>query len=368
VHKGLLMAPWNRRRGQGWRWLVLVGMAAAAAAQTCQSAPDMDPPVRAGLEGAAKRYFDMSARTDTAALQQNSIPAVAASFAGIETAVKENQSAFAGAQVTTRPPFLLVAEGNEPLARAEFLCGIFGKSGQTASSAVFVFNGLPPGKYGVVILDVTGNQGARSLTLILRETGTEWKLAGFYARPSQVRGHDGAWFAERARDFHAKGQSHNAWLYYHQAIILSTPVDFMSTLATDKLYDEAQSVQPADLPSPDHPLMIAEPTGPAESRGIEQQKPTSTSAGQSSAGKAGKTFAVTQMFPLAVDDKLYLVLKYQSSDVSNTAQTFQDNLAIIRGAVAKFPQFREAFDGVVARAVEPSGRDYGSLLLMKDIK
>ena len=367
MYSGLLIAPWNRRLGQGWRWLVLIWMVAAATAQTCQSAPDMDPPLRAALEASAKRYFDMSARADTAALQQNSIPAVAASFGGIEGAVKDNQSAFAGAQVTTRPPFLLLAEGNEPLARAEFLCGIFGKSGQTASSAVFVFNGLPPGKYGVVILDVSGNQGARTLTLILREMGAEWKLAGFYARPSQVRGHDAAWFAERARDFKAKGQSHNAWLYYHQAIILSAPADFMSTLVTDKLYDEAQSVQPADLPSPDHPLMIPEPIGPAESHGMEHQKPTSP-AEQSSIAKAGRTFAVTQMFPLAVDDKLYLVLKYEASDISNTAQTFQDNLAAIRGAVAKFPQLREAFDGVVARAVEPSGRDYGSLLPMKDIK
>jgi len=29
---------------------------------------------------------------------------------------------------------------------------------------------------------------------------------------------------------------------------------------------------------------------------------------------------------------------------------------------------RDAFDGVVARAVEMSGRDYGSMLAMKDIK
>jgi hypothetical protein len=29
---------------------------------------------------------------------------------------------------------------------------------------------------------------------------------------------------------------------------------------------------------------------------------------------------------------------------------------------------RDAFDGIVARAVEPSGRDYGSLLAMKSIK
>ena len=89
----------------------------------------MAAPVRAALETAAKRYFEMSARGDAAALQQNSIASVAASFAGIEAAVKENQAAFTGAKATVRPPFLLTADGPEPLARAEFLCGVFGQVG-----------------------------------------------------------------------------------------------------------------------------------------------------------------------------------------------------------------------------------------------
>ena len=118
----------------------------------------MAAPVRAALETAAQRYFEMSARGDVAALQQNSIASVAASFTGIEAAVKENQAAFTGAKATVRPPFLLTADGPGPLARAEFLCGVFGPSGQTKDSAVFVLNNLPPGKYGVTILDVNGGQ------------------------------------------------------------------------------------------------------------------------------------------------------------------------------------------------------------------
>jgi hypothetical protein len=43
-------------------------------------------------------------------------------------------------------------------------------------------------------------------------------------------------------------------------------------------------------------------------------------------------------------------------------------MTLIKALVAKFPELHEAFAGVVARAVEPSGRDYGSLLAMKDIK
>jgi len=329
----------NRRRWRQWLWPLLVG--ASAHAQTCQSAADMDVSVRIALEAVAKRYFEMSARGDAAALKQNSIAAVATSFAGIEAAVKENQAAFTGAKATVRQPFLLTVDGPEPLARAEFLCGVFGKSGQTKDSAVFVLNNLPPGKYGVTIVDVNGGQDPRTLTFVLQQTGADWKLAGFYAKSSQAAGHDAAWFTQRAREFKTKAQNHNAWLYYREAITLSAPVDFMSTLATDKLYDETQGAQPSDVPANENTVDL-------------------------SAG--GRTYHLTEIFPLAVGDDLDVVVKYQAADVSNTGRTFQENTAVIKALVAKFPEFREAFAGVVARAVEPSGRDYGTLLAMKDIK
>jgi len=264
-----------------------------------------------------------------------------ASFAGIEGAVKENQVSLAGAKVTVRPPFLLAADGPEPLARAEFLCGVFGKSGQTKDSAVFVLPNLPPGKYGVTILDVNGGQAAMTLTLVLQQAGTDWKLAGFFPRSSQAAGHDAAWFTQHARDFKGKAQNHNAWLYYREAIALSAPVDFMSTLATDQLYDEAQAAQPSDVPANGNSVDI-------------------------SAG--GKIYHVTEIFPQGVGNDLDLVVRYQAADVSNTARAFQENTAVIKAVVAKYPEFREAFSGVVARAVEPSGHDYGSLMTMKDVK
>ena len=320
---------------------MLLGATATLNAQTCQSASDIDPAVRTVLETAAKRFFDLAARGDAATLQQNSIAPVAANFSGIEAAVKDNQAAFGGAHASVRPPFVLTAEGTAPLEHAEFLCGVFGKSGQTADSAVFMLHNLPPGKYGVAIVDARGGHDPRTLTMILQQVGADWKLAGFYARPVLVNGHDAAWFIQRARDFKAKGQARNAWLYYHEALALSSPVDIMSTQATDKLYDEMQAVQPSDLP-------------------------VNGSTVDVSAG--AKTYRVTEVFPLAVGNDLDVVVKYQSSDVSNTAQTYQENMVVTKAVVAKYPEFREAFAGVIVRAVEPSGRDYGSLLAMKDIK
>lgn len=331
----------NRRLRHFEVSVLLVLLAAAARGQTCQSAADMDASVRTALESSATRYFEMSARGDFPALMQNSIPSVAASFAGIEAAVRENQTAFTAAKASVRPPFLLTAEGSETLARAEFLCGVFGKTGQTRDSAVFVLNNLPPGKYGVTILDVNGNPDPKTLTLILQQAGSEWRLAGFFPRSKQAAGHDAAWFSQRARDFQKKSQVHNAWLYYREAIFLTNPVDIMGTLATDQLYDEAQNTQPSDVP---------------------------IKGGTIDLSAGGKLYRVTEIFPLAVGGDLDVGVKYQAADISNTATAFQENAAVIRALVAKFSELREAFAAVEARAVDPSGHDYGSLLPMKDIK
>jgi hypothetical protein len=310
-------------------------------AQTCMSAADMEPSVRTALETAAKRFFDMSARGDAAALKQNSVSSLAASFAGVESALKDNQPALSGASASVRPPFLLNAEGAGPLAHAEFLCGVFGPSGQTSHSAVFALNDLPPGKYAVTVLDISGGKKPLTLTLVLEQIGTEWKLAGYYARSQQACGHDFAWFAQQAREFKVKSQNHNAWLYYRQAIALASPVDFMSTQATDKLYDEVQSVQPADMPTDGNALDLT---------------------------AGGKTYRWTAIFALPVGDDLDVVVKYATADISNTQKTFEENTQVIKTLAAKFPELKTAFAGVVARAVAPSGEDYGSLLPTKEIK
>jgi hypothetical protein len=103
-----------------------------------------------------------------------------------------------------------------------------------------------------------------------------------------------------------------------------------------------QSVRPADLPTSDHPMALA--------------------------ASGGRTYQVVYISALPVDNDLDLLVKYRMPDVSNTQQMFADNTAVIRAIVGRYPEFRDAFAGVVARATEPSGRDYGTLLAMKDLK
>ena len=319
----------------------ILGWAPILVAENCTTAADMEAATRSALLSAGQRYFDFATRGDTTPLRQAAIPSLASDFSGIETTVKDNQSALAGSKATPRPPFLLEADGTAPITRAEFYCGVFGRNGQTADSAAFYLNSLPPGKYAVVILDVSSPKGPRTVSWILQQQGAEWKVGGLYIKASEIAGHNSDWFMARAREFHTKGQAHNAWFYYLEARSLISPLPFMSTAVTDKLYDESQKAQPADLPA--------------------DGKTVDLSAGTAS-------YKLTDLFPELVGNDLDLIVKYQAADVSNTNAAYSSNVAVMKALLAKYPELRDAFASIVARAVDPSGRDYGTMLAMKDIK
>lgn len=311
-------------------------------AQTCITSDEMDAATRTAIQSAATRYFDMVSRGDAASLKQNAIPALANNFAGMEGTIKENQSNLAGAHATPRSPFELKAEGTAPLPRAEFLCGVFGAAGQTANSTEFVIPNLPPGTYGVAILDATAQKSPYTVSFVLQQIGTDWKLGGMFLRPAQLSGHDSKWFLDHANTYKSKGQAHNAWLYYLEGRELALSVPFMETQAIDKLYDQEPSMKPADVPDGGKTadLIAAE----------------------------GKTYKLITLSPLPVQDNLNLLVRYQTTSVADSGQAFQENMAVMKALVQKYPEFREAFDSVIARGVESSGRDYGTMMPMKDIK
>ena len=321
--------------------LLLTFSASQARAESCLTSTDMDAATRSALTTAATRYFDTVARGDAASLKQNAIPSLAADYSGVEATVKANQPALTGTKGTPRPPFLLEAEGAAPLARAEFFCGVFGKNGQTADSAAFYLNGISPGKYGVVILDATSAKGSYMVSFILQLQGTDWKLGGLYIKAAQSGGHNSDWFISRAHDYQSKGQVHNAWLYYLMARSLVSPLPFMSTAATDKLYDDSEKLRPADFPA--------------------EGKTADLAAGTT-------TYKLTALYPELVGNDLNLIVKYQAADVSNTNVAYQSNVSVMKALLTKYPELRDAFAGVVARAGDPGGRDYGTMLAIKDIK
>ena len=317
--------------------LLLVLALPQAVAQTCMSGSEIDEPARSALEHTARQFFDYAAQGDVFHLKQEAIPSLAASFAGIEGVVIDQKANYAGSQAAVRASYLFDASGSAPFARAEFLCGVWA----SASWASFVINNLPPGRYGLVIQDVSTPKGKYALTMVLKQEGAAWKLAGYYSKPQEIGSHDSQWFLTKAREYKTKGSRFDSWFYYLTAWDLAAPVDFISTRALDKISDEMDGVRPPDLPTSEHPLALA---------------------------AGGHTYQVIYMSAQPTGNDLNLLVKYRVADVSNTQQMFDENTAVIRATVGRYPEFRDAFAGVIARATEPSGRDYGTLLAMKDVK
>jgi hypothetical protein len=320
--------------------VVALGFGISASAETCSNAHEMDAATRGSMEKAALQMFDFLSRGDVASMRQSAIAPLAGNFSGVEAAINANKAVVGGGQASVRATYLLEAGGTVNLDRAEFLCGVWG----TPQFVSFSIPNLPPGKYGLVVQDVTTGTEPYLVTFILQQEQPSgaWKLAGFPPpKQAKIQGRDAPWFLVKAREYKAKGQLRNAWFYYQQARSMVMPVDFISTMPVQKLEREAQQSIPTDLPI----------NGPVDLAALN-----------------GKSYKLTEVFPLVLNNKLELVVKYSVADVSDTAKAFQDNMAVIKGMVTKYPELRETFGGIVARAVAPSGQDYGTHLPMQDIK
>src|SRR5271166_2317435 len=306
-------------------------------AQTCFNGPDLDPPTRNAIETAARKYLDLSAHGDVAGLKSNAIPAIAGVFGSIEQAVVTNKEFLAGGQPTIAGTYLLDAsEAKAALPRTDFYCGIYNSSDRIA----FFIPNLPPGRYAIVLQKIEG-KAPITLTLILQEMAGAWKLAGYYPRLDSIGGHDGQWYLAKAREYKAKGQAHNAWFYYLTAWDLMAPVNLMSTPQLDKVADEMQAARPGDLPSAAAPMSLS---------------------------ANDRVFKVTEITAVPIDNNLDLSIIHVTPDAATPRLANQDNMAVIKALVTKYPEVREAFFAVVARAVDNSGHEYGSVLPMKDVK
>lgn len=315
-------------------------LSAAAFAQDCSQASEIDPATRAAIDNTALQYIDYAAHGDVQSLRQAAIPALASNFDAIQQTVTRDKGLL-GDQVTIRRDYLLDAsKAPGRLQNAEFFCGVYGTSGHTPTSASFAIPNLDPGQYALVLTNVTGGKVPHMVTLVLQKLQGQWKLAGYYPKVTEVSGHDAQWYAHQAKQFKLKGQLHNAYFYYMLAWEIYSPVDFMSSQQLDRLANTIQEARPTDVPTGQSVPLVAN----------------------------GRTFSLTQIF--AVPDEqggLSLVVRYEAADVGNTIQASQDNLAVIKAVATKFPEVRTAFSGIVARATTASGRDYGTLLVMKDI-
>ena len=318
-------------------FLVLLAIAtgSAWAQSTCSTAAEMDATNKNSIQQAAERYAQLAIAGDAQTLRSNAAPALASSFASVQTALDSNKNNFAAAQASTRSVFLL--EQSAPNPKGEFFCGVMNAGDYTA----FAIPNLPPGRYAVAVEDVKGGKSALTISEILQQQGNAWKLAGFYVRQSQIGSHDGTWYLQQARELKSRGQNRTAWFYYLTAWTLQAPLSFMSNNQLDKIADEMQKVRPADLPTAQSPMSLA---------------------------AGGKTFQVISLEALPVGDALDLVVRYKTSSIADTRQTFADNMSVMKAVMDQYPEYRQAFGAVVARAVDPSGQDYGSMMETAKLK
>ena len=317
---------------------LLLALLSAGRAQECFSGTEVDAPTGRAVESAAQQYFNMSAQSDVAGLKANALPDVAANFGGIESAVIANKQYFAQGKPSETRIFVLDATSSKTTwQRADFYCGIYNSPDRVG----FSIPNLPPGRYAITIAKVTGKDPV-TLTLILADDGkNSWKLAGYYVRRNSIGEHDAQWFLSKARDFKAKGQMLNAWFYYLTAWELLAPVDFMSTPQLDKVTDEIQASHPSDLPNAGAPLEL---------------------------NAGGKSIKVEELAAVSVGPDFDLRVKYVTPDASNPALASQQNAVIMKALLTKYPELRDAFTTIIARATDNAGHDYGTLTPMKEIK
>jgi hypothetical protein len=317
-----------------------------ACAQECTQDHDIEPATYAIVTAAARQYLDTSAQGDIAALRTNVAPAAESSLPAIGAAIQQHRAELKGTASIKRV-YLLTQPAGDAGKSGEFYCGVFGANGHTSDSASFRIPSLAPGRYAIVFQQIANADSSLSLALVLQETGpsgstgaASWKIAGYYLKPSSVNGHDGEWFGAQAKDAKKKGNNYLAWLYDYMAWELQAPVNFMSALELDRLSADVQTLSAPDLPA---------------------SSPVTFTA-------AGKSYKLTQIFPLVDGGKLDLVVKYEVADLTNTAAVAKANAELIHAIVAAHPELRDQFQTMVVRAVTPGGGDYGTVMAMGEVK
>jgi hypothetical protein len=173
------------------------------------------------------------------------------------------------------------------------------------------------------------------LTTIFQEIGG-WKLAGFYVRPESFLGHDGIWYLDRARDYKAKGQNHNAWFFYVTSWNLMAPVTFMDSGLLAKISQESGTIQPKDVPS---------------------GSPVPYSVN-------GKIYSITDMTVLRANT-FDLSVKYSVPSAADFNKTQGEARALANALVTQYPELKEAFNNVWVHAVDSTGIDVVGLIVLK---
>jgi hypothetical protein len=296
---------------------VLLACSASAFAVACTTQSQMPAADRSQLQQAAMALAGHVQAGDTAAVKAQTIAAVATNFDSIANSIAGAEPALQHATLTTDELYSLDATDLKTAQDAEFFCSL---PASTLTVEISIPN-LPPGKYALAVVHATGVKNPQSLSMVLENDPAgsgSWKLAGFFARPMTMGGHDGVWFWRQARDYAAKKQLWDAYFYYQTAQFLLDPVDFLSSPNLEKLQREAEQARPDGLPGAD---------------------PMHLNAG-------GQTLNVTNLHTGELSDQLELVVEYQAAPNQDPVAARAQVTAVMRALLSLHPELRDAFHGL----------------------
>ena len=299
------------------------------------TAADRDALVRAGTQ-----FASLTAASNADAVRAQTMPQFAQDFGGIAEAIRTAAPKLQGASFVPDTLWILDASTSKPGADgsaqdAQFFCNLNRGSLQTS----FLIPALPPGRYALVVLNTAGTADPYQIAMLLRQSapGT-WQMGGLFPRATTAGGHDGLWFWKAARDYAAKKQAWNAFVYYTEAEQLLKPVTFLTSTHLDSLQAERTKSAPAALStgiSTAQPLVIA-PRAGAEVRVTALE-----------ALNAPAQAGVDLLAHIHTDDIL-------ADPVASRAR----NAAAAKAIIAAYPELRSAFHGVWIVADLPNGTTY----------
>jgi hypothetical protein len=281
----------------------------------------MTPAQRDALSGTAKRMLTEMQGGDVQGLQANTLPAVAADFAGIASSVQNVKPLLQNASLTLENLYILDATGETAGSTpSSFFCG--------QPLVVLNFSDLPPGTYALAISHATGVQRPQQISMILAKgVQDKWLLAGLVIKPMALMGHDGVWYWSTARKYAGQNMDWGAWFYYRIATSLLTPIDSLSSSNLEKLQHETEKVKPATLPA---------------------SSPVSLAA-------AGGAYSVTSVDTTTTFGALDLDVHY-TPDAAQTSQLRDPPAArkqvtdVMSALLAQHPELHQAFHGMWVHA------------------
>lgn len=308
-----------------------------AFASACTTQAQMAPTEREALANSARSLLVDMQTGNIQALQQGTIPSLAANFRGLANSIENLKPVIQNATITVDNLYLLNASDNPATpTTTDFYCG---------SPVVSLhFGSLPRGTYALAILHATGIPHPQQFSLILSQSGGRWLLGGFFVKPMLTAGHDGVWYWKTARQYAQTKDAWSAWLYYQTASNLLDPLSFLSSPNLQMLHQEADKIRPPTFPD-QHPMVLT---------------------------VQGVNYTVNAVSTTTAFGALDLDVRYapdtaEAAQLSNPPMARQQVTAIMSALVELHPGLKQAFHGIWVHAQQGSASLFALELPMQAI-